>query len=112
QGAGSDRRPGVDRQALAGTRDCRACRARHARTTGLASDVRSVALRDHHFRSVGDARGTRIGIVSRKKPRFDMKKEIRKLARERVGTVPSARVIVPKVARQKPKHKKLIEEAE
>ena len=50
--------------------------------------------------------------MSRKKPKFDVKKEIRKLARERVGTVPSARVIVPKVARKKPKHKKLIEEAE
>ena len=47
-----------------------------------------------------------------KKPKFDVKKEIRKLARERVGTVRSARVIVPKVARKKPKHKKLIEESE
>lgn len=50
--------------------------------------------------------------MSRKKPKFDVKKEIRKLARERVGTVPSARVIVPKVARKKPKHKKLTEEPE
>ena len=38
--------------------------------------------------------------------KFDVKKEIRKLARERVGTVPAARVIVPKLARKKPKHKK------
>ena len=48
--------------------------------------------------------------MGRKKPRFDIKKEIRKLARERVGTVPVSRVIVPKLARKKPKHKKQIEE--
>ncbi len=41
-----------------------------------------------------------------RKKKFDVKKEIRKLARERVGTVPAARVIVPKPARKKPKHKK------
>jgi len=41
-----------------------------------------------------------------KKPKFDQKKEVRKLARERVGTVPSSRVIVPKTARKKPKYKK------
>lgn len=44
--------------------------------------------------------------MARKKPKFDMRKEVRKLARERVGTVRSARVIVPKPARKKPKHKK------
>ncbi len=48
--------------------------------------------------------------MSRKKPKFDIDKEIRKLARERVGTVPAARVIVPKLARKKPKHKKATEE--
>ena len=47
--------------------------------------------------------------MARKKQRFDVKKEIRKLARERVGIVPSGRVIVPKPARKKPKHKKKIE---
>ena len=41
-----------------------------------------------------------------RKRKFDVKKEIRKLARERVGAVPAARVIVPKPARKKPKHKK------
>ena len=50
--------------------------------------------------------------MNRKKPKFDVKKEIRKLARERVGTVPAAKVIVPKRARKKPKHKKLAEEEE
>lgn len=44
--------------------------------------------------------------MARKKRKFDLKKEVRKLARERVGTVPSSRVIVPKLARKKPKHKK------
>jgi hypothetical protein len=49
--------------------------------------------------------------MARKKQKFDVKKEIRKLARERVGRVPSSRVILPKLARKKPKHKKPIEES-
>ena len=48
--------------------------------------------------------------MASKKPKFDVKKEIRKLARERVGIVPSSRVIVPKLERKKPKHKKAVEE--
>ena len=44
--------------------------------------------------------------MARKKQSFDMKKEVRKLARERVGTVPSSRPILPKSKRNKPKHKK------
>ena len=44
--------------------------------------------------------------MARKKPAFDMKKEVRKLARERVGTVPSSKAILPKPQRRKPKHKK------
>lgn len=47
--------------------------------------------------------------MARKKQTFDMKKEVRKLARERVGTVPSSKPIVPKAERRKPKHKKLLE---
>ena len=39
-----------------------------------------------------------------RKKKFDMPKEIRAIARERVGTVKSERVIVPK-AQRKPKHK-------
>jgi hypothetical protein len=35
-----------------------------------------------------------------------MKKEVRKLARQRVGVVPSSRPILPKPERDKPKHKK------
>lgn len=45
-----------------------------------------------------------------KKRKFDQKKEVRKLARERVGIVPSSKVIVPKSARKKPKHKRPPEE--
>lgn len=42
----------------------------------------------------------------RKKPRpFDARKEVRAIARERVGKVKSGQVIVPKSER-KPKHKK------
>ena len=44
--------------------------------------------------------------MAHKKQTFDMKKEVRKLARERVGTVRSSRPIVPKSLREKPKHKK------
>jgi hypothetical protein len=47
----------------------------------------------------------------RKRPaKFDQKKEVRAIARERVGTVKPSRPIVPKTARKKPKHKKPLEE--
>jgi hypothetical protein len=42
-----------------------------------------------------------------RKKKFDVKKEIRKLARERIGTVPSGKTIVPKHLRD-PKYKKPI----
>jgi len=45
----------------------------------------------------------------RKVKKFDRKKEVRRLARERVGSVPSPKVILPKTKRKKPKHKKPIE---
>jgi hypothetical protein len=38
--------------------------------------------------------------------RYDVPTEIRRLARERVGTLPSPKLIVPKKQRQKPKHKR------
>jgi hypothetical protein len=41
-----------------------------------------------------------------KKPAFDQKKEVRKLARERVGTVKASRPIEPRDTRKKPKHPK------
>lgn len=47
--------------------------------------------------------------VARKKKVFDEKKEVRAIARERIGIVPSTKIIVPKEQRP-PKHKKKIEE--
>jgi len=41
--------------------------------------------------------------------KFDRTKEVRRLARERVGSVPSPKVILPKTRRKKPKHKKPLE---
>lgn len=46
-----------------------------------------------------------------RKKTFDAKKEIRAIARERVGTVKPAQVITPKSDR-KPKHKKALPENE
>jgi hypothetical protein len=37
-------------------------------------------------------------------------KEIKAIARERVGTVPASKAIQPKSLRKKPKHKKPVEE--
>ena len=45
-----------------------------------------------------------------KKPKFDQKAEVRKLARERVGTVKPSGPIEPKNSRKQPKHKKAIED--
>jgi hypothetical protein len=44
--------------------------------------------------------------------RFDQKKGVRKLARERVGTVPPSKVIEPKPLRKKPKHRRPVGEEE
>jgi hypothetical protein len=44
--------------------------------------------------------------MKRPKTKYSAKKELKSIARERVGPVKSARVIVPKTARKKPKHKK------
>jgi hypothetical protein len=44
--------------------------------------------------------------MKQRKKRYDAKKEVKAIARERVGAVKAARVIVPKTARKKPKHKK------
>ena len=41
-----------------------------------------------------------------KKQTFDQKTEVRKLARERVGTVKASRPIEPKGSKKKPKHPK------
>ncbi len=47
--------------------------------------------------------------MARKKQTFDVNKEMRAIARERVGPVPPAAVIPPK-SKKKPKHKKPPEE--
>jgi hypothetical protein len=44
--------------------------------------------------------------LPRKKKTFDVKKEVKAIARERVGRVPSGKVLEPKSTRKKPKHKK------
>ena len=45
--------------------------------------------------------------MAKKKPKkYDVPTEIRRLARERVGAVPSPKLIVPKTQRKKPKHKR------
>lgn len=41
-----------------------------------------------------------------RKKKFDAGKEVRAIARERVGTVPASKPIEPKASRRKPKHKK------
>jgi hypothetical protein len=46
----------------------------------------------------------------KRKKKFDVGKEVKAIARERVGTVPAARAIEPKAARKKPKHKKRVED--
>jgi hypothetical protein len=43
--------------------------------------------------------------MKRPKTKYSAKKELKSIARERVGPVKSARVIVPKTARKKPKYK-------
>jgi hypothetical protein len=45
-----------------------------------------------------------------RKKKFDIRKEVRSLARQRVGPVPAAKPIEPKRLRKKPKHKKPITE--
>jgi len=41
-----------------------------------------------------------------KRKKFDVKKEVKGIARERIGSPKPARVIKPKSERPKPKHKK------
>ena len=48
--------------------------------------------------------------MPRKKKTFDLAKEVKAIARERVGRVPAAKTIEPKSARKKPKHKPHFEE--
>ena len=43
--------------------------------------------------------------MPRKKKSFDLGKEVKAIARERVGRIPAAKTIQPKALRKKPKHK-------
>jgi hypothetical protein len=45
-----------------------------------------------------------------RKQKFDIGKEVKAIARERVGTIPAAKPIEPKSLRKKPKYKKPMEE--
>lgn len=47
--------------------------------------------------------------MPKKLKKYSVKKSVSAIARERVGTVPAAKVIVPKNLRKKPKHKKPVE---
>lgn len=48
--------------------------------------------------------------MARKKKTFDVIREVKAIARERVGIVPAAKLLEPKSLRKKPKHKKPVEE--
>lgn len=48
--------------------------------------------------------------MAKKTLKFDQKKEVRAIARERVGPVKASRPIVPKKDRKKPKYRKPPEE--
>ena len=48
--------------------------------------------------------------MPRKKKTFDLAKEVKAIARERVGPVSAGKPIEPKSVRKKPKHKKRIED--
>jgi hypothetical protein len=48
--------------------------------------------------------------LPRKKKTFSAAREVRAIARERVGPVPAGKTLEPKTSRKKPKHKKPPEE--
>ncbi|HET8549974.1 MAG TPA: hypothetical protein VFL57_18315 [Bryobacteraceae bacterium] len=48
--------------------------------------------------------------MPRKKPKSDRAKEVRAIARERLGAVPPSRPLDEKPFRRKPKHKKTFED--
>jgi hypothetical protein len=47
-----------------------------------------------------------------KEPKFDQKKEVRAIARERIGVVKPSHAILPKTSLKKPKHKRPPEQSE
>ena len=48
--------------------------------------------------------------MPRKKKSFDLGKEVKAIARERVGRIPAGNTIQPKPRRKKPKHKVALED--
>jgi hypothetical protein len=48
--------------------------------------------------------------LARKQKTFDVGKEVKAIARERVGAVPASKTIEPKSSRKMPNHKKKLEE--
>ena len=46
----------------------------------------------------------------KRKKRFELAKEVKAIARERVGRIPPGKPIEPKASRKKPKHPKRAEE--
>jgi hypothetical protein len=49
-------------------------------------------------------------LPRKKKPKFELGKEVKAIARERVGRIPASKPIEPKSSRKKPKHPKRVEE--
>jgi hypothetical protein len=47
--------------------------------------------------------------LARKKKTFNAAKEVKAIARERVGLVPAGKTIEPKASRKKPKHKRPVD---
>ncbi len=61
-----------------------------------------------------DARGVLlVDMAKRRKPeKFDRRKQVRAMARERIGIVPGSRVIAEKPKRKKPKYQNPLEPGE
>lgn len=49
-------------------------------------------------------------MPQKRKKSFKLAKEVKAIARERVGPIPAGQKIEPKASRKKPKHKKRLEE--
>jgi hypothetical protein len=49
--------------------------------------------------------------MKKREKAFDQRKEVRAIARDRVGSVKPSRAILPDTSRKKPKHKKKPEDA-
>jgi hypothetical protein len=50
--------------------------------------------------------------MARRRPKYDKTKEVKAIARKRVGSPPAARTLEERATRSKPKHKKQLVEDE